>query len=180
MDNQESLFQKPGFKKLLFFGFIFDFVLIDQLVKWLIRVNFKPGESPGFPWPGVFEITLSYNQGIAWGMFQGSGVIFVPVALGITFYSIYYLFKNPQKSAYFHITLGLLSAGAIGNMIDRLFMGKVTDMFWFRLISFPVFNIADACITVAGFMLVIYTIFLEKSHSETIVDHKKSESSNES
>lgn len=56
------------------------------------------------------------------------------------------------------VTLGMLAAGAIGNLIDRLWMGKVTDMFWFRLINFPVFNVADACITVSAILLAIMSI----------------------
>ena len=113
------------------------------------------GSVGGAPWPGVFEFTLTYNQGIAFGMFQGSGVYLTPIAIGIAIGAGIYSFKHPHEGTWTHVAMGLMASGALGNLYDRLAMGKVTDMFWFRLINFPVFNIADSCITIATLMLMV-------------------------
>jgi signal peptidase II len=63
--------------------------------------------------------------------------------------------------------MALLCAGAIGNLIDRLALGRVTDMFWLRFIDFPVFNVADVCITIAGVLLglsVVAELFQRHPH----------------
>lgn len=145
----------------LFFGTFLFFLILDQAVKAWVRTSLFEHQSPGFPWPGVFEITLTYNKGIAFGMYQGFGVLFAPIAIIITLFSIFGSYRNPSAPRLFHFSLGLVAAGAIGNLIDRLWLGKVTDMFWFRLINFPVFNVADACISVAAILLAWYWIFGE-------------------
>ena len=59
------------------------------------------------------------------------------------------------------VILSLLFAGAIGNLIDRVFLGYVRDMIYFSLINFPVFNVADSAITIAAALLVIETFFVK-------------------
>lgn len=135
------------------------FIAIDQLVKAWARHTLLEYQSPGFPWPGVFEITLTYNAGIAFGKFQGAGVIFTPVALAIALLCGVFSFRNSKLSNLTHVSLGMLAAGAIGNLIDRLWFGKVTDMLWFRLIDFPVFNVADTCITISACLLILQFVF---------------------
>lgn len=113
------------------------------------------GSVNGLPIPGIFEFTLYYNKGVAFGMLQGAGVLLTPIAFGIAAYAAYHSWKHPEDSTYSHITLSLLAAGAIGNLYDRVFHGQVTDMFSFKLINFPVFNVADACISVAAGLLIL-------------------------
>lgn len=134
-------------------------LLLDQVTKALVRHYFSYMEAPGYPWPGVFELTLTYNTGIAFGRFEGLGIIFTPIALLIAVGSLIYSIKNPKLSWLMHFSLGMLAAGAIGNLIDRLWLNRVTDMLWFRLIDFPVFNIADCCITVSAILLGIMFVF---------------------
>ncbi len=135
-------------------------LILDQLVKWAARasVDGVEGRSIHPLWAGVFELKLVYNQGVAFGMLQGKGVFLTPIALIIAGFAAWHSYRHPQETRFTHITMALLASGAIGNMIDRLAMGKVTDMFWFRLINFPVFNIADICICVAGAFLVLGAI----------------------
>ncbi|RYG44158.1 signal peptidase II [bacterium] len=139
-------------------------VAIDQIVKEWVRQSIPQGGSMrGLPIPNVFELTLTYNKGIAFGLFQGAGVFMTPVAVGIAAGAGWYSYKHPRETDWMHAAMGLLAAGAIGNLYDRLFHQRVTDMFWFRGIEiggnryaeFAVFNIADACITVATIMLMI-------------------------
>lgn len=143
--------------------FLLIFVLLvglDQAVKFWSRARADGVEGYVFNplWPGVFELKLAFNHGIAFGMFQGGGQFFAPVALVIAGAACWYAVNTPSNQKLAHVTLGMLAAGAVGNLIDRIWLGKVTDMFWFRLINFPVFNVADACITVSACLLAILSI----------------------
>lgn len=132
-------------------------VVLDQIIKAWARHTFGNNLAAlgGWPFPGVFEITLTYNKGIAFGMLQGAGVLLTPVAILMAGLAGFYSFKVPKGHILVHIAMGLLAAGALGNLYDRIFQGKVTDLFYFRAINFPVFNLADACITVSAIMLMI-------------------------
>jgi signal peptidase II len=141
-------------------------IAFDQWIKAWVRGHLNQGQSwSGGPWHGVFEITLTYNKGIAFGMLQGGGLIMTPIAIIIAGFAIRAIYKNANESTWGTIALGLLASGALGNLIDRLFNSKmgVTDMFLLRLgnithgrmSDFPVFNVADSCISVAMVMLLI-------------------------
>jgi len=133
-------------------------LLVDQGVKEWVREAIPRGGSlsGSKPFPGIFEITLNYNQGIAFGLFQGRANLMTPIALIIAVGAAIYSLRNKQEGIHMHVAMGLLASGALGNLYDRLFDKRgVTDMFWFRLIDFPVFNVADACITVATILLVV-------------------------
>jgi signal peptidase II len=105
------------------------------------------------------------NEGIAFGMLQGFGALLAPVAVIIAFATWLYSYRNPKESSWTHLAMGLLSGGAIGNLIDRLALGKVTDMFSIRVFEFPVFNVADSCISIAGAILVLRWTF-EIAHTK--------------
>lgn len=128
---------------------------LDQVVKAWVRGHLAEHESPGFPWPGVFEITLNYNTGVAFGKLAGRGVWMAPIAIGIAGMAIFHAMKHPKDSRWTMTLAALMASGALGNLYDRVFLNRVTDMFWFRPINFPVFNVADICITVATIMLLI-------------------------
>jgi signal peptidase II len=131
-------------------------IILDQSTKFWARSTFAPRESPGLPWPGVFEFTLTYNEGIAFGMLQGFGLFLAPIAIAIAVAAYAHSKRHPEDSAWMHVAMGLLAGGALGNLWDRLVYRKVTDMFWFRAIDFPVFNIADSCITIAATILIVH------------------------
>ena len=132
-------------------------VALDQLVKHLARTaaDNTIGRTIAALWPGVFELKLVFNKGIAFGMLQGKGAWLAPIAILIGIGALAYSIAKPKESRMTHVTMVCLSAGALGNLIDRSVFGQVTDMFWFRLIDFPVFNVADVLITIAGFLLAI-------------------------
>ncbi len=142
--------------RLAFWGTLVLMVAVDQVVKaWARGSMAEGGGLPGSPpFPGIFEFTLTYNEGIAFGLLQGQGVLLAPVAVAIALGAAWYSLRHPRESSWSHFAMGLLASGAIGNLIDRIAHGRVTDMLWFRPINFPVFNIADSCITVATVMLM--------------------------
>lgn len=145
-------------KKFLFFlSGSFGLVVLDQIVKFWARTAADGVEGRVFApwWPGVFELKLVFNEGVAFGMLKGNGLLMTPVAIAISVYAIWASWRKKDEPTSFHVLHALLLSGAVGNMIDRLVHKKVTDMFWIRLIDFPVFNVADVCITGAGAMIVL-------------------------
>jgi signal peptidase II len=144
-------------RRILFWGLMIGMLILDQVVKNWARVSADGFQGRTFLtlWPNVFELRLTYNEGIAFGWFQGGGVFLAPVAVAIAAGAVWYNLKHPTETKWAQASAALLAAGALGNLYDRLFQHRVTDMFYFRLIDFPVFNVADACITAAACMLII-------------------------
>lgn len=161
-------------KFVLFLALAVGFVAIDQMVKSVSRLMADGVEGRVFaPWiPGVFELKLVYNEGVAFGMFQGGGVLLAPIAVVISIYAVWASLRGREHKVSYHVMHGLLVAGAIGNLIDRVAYRRVTDMFWIRLIDFPVFNVADVCITVAGAMILLGAIgeWTKKSSHAPVVE----------
>lgn len=146
---------------------------LDQAVKaWVRGAIPQRGSIGGLPIPGFFELTLTYNEGIAFGLFQGAAVFMTPIAIAIAFGAAWYSYRHPKEPAITHVAMGLLASGALGNLYDRLVYRKVTDMFWFRAINFPVFNVADAAICIATGLLIL-TWWREAARQEA---EKKAES----
>lgn len=103
---------------------------------------------------GPVALTLVHNWGAAFGMGQGSGLFFVGVAAAIVIAILIWLFLTKEYSALELVGMALVFAGGIGNAIDRLTTGYVTDFIEFTFIDFPVFNVADICVT-CGVIIVI-------------------------
>lgn len=107
--------------------------------------------------PYIINFKSSQNTGAAWSIFSGSTIAliiitFVAIAL-ITFYAIW----SKNKSYLFNISISLILSGAIGNLIDRLIFGYVRDFIQFDFWkSFPIFNLADAALTIGVVCLCIY------------------------
>lgn len=154
---------------LFFLGTAAALLATDQGVKYWIRGNLRIGQSIGSPLPGFFEITHTENHGIAFGMFQGGGVFFAPVAILMAIALAVWSYRKPNEPWHFHLAIGLLASGALGNLYDRVRYGKVTDMFWFRAIDFPVFNVADACITVGAAIMIVLSLFERKQSPQAAV-----------
>lgn len=109
--------------------------------------------------PGFFDLTYVQNTGAAFSFFDGIGMwFFILLTICALGAMVYYFFKAKEPGIEF--CLALIAAGAIGNLIDRMSLGYVRDFFLFYIFGspFPVFNVADICITV-GFILLIVLLF---------------------
>lgn len=117
-------------------------------------------------WPEVFHLTYVENTGAAFGMFKGHQGAFLAVSLLALCFFIYLYERIPFEKHYRLLRIGVcvLAAGAIGNMIDRFFNGFVVDFFYFILIDFPVFNVADCfvCLSIAFFVILILFYYKEE------------------
>lgn len=147
-------------------------IAIDQITKFAVRAAFSVGE--GVPVLGdFFHITYVQNTGTAFSMFEGNRIATVvfPLILmaALLILLLFYMrdlkrakdagdSKSLSVKSLSVFSLAIALAGGLGNMIDRLTLGFVTDMFDFGF--FPVFNVADVCIT-TGCFLVVISILLE-------------------
>lgn len=140
-------------------------MIVDQIVKYLVNDFFSSGVVTVPVIPSVFHVTYVENTGVAFGLFKGNSVILFSVITLSIIAMIVYVARTSQKRAYDCIAYGLIFGGAGGNIIDRLFRGYVVDFLDFRI--WPVFNIADICISV-GVGLIILDMFFTKNHESTV------------
>ena len=138
------------------------FVIADQVVEMWIVNNFSLHEGMEFI-KGIVSILYVRNTGAAWGMFEGKMVFFYLITAVAVGTLLYLMFKEKGKSKLLLTASSLILAGAVGNFIDRIRLGYVVDMFKFEFIDFPIFNVADICLTIGVIFLFYYVIFKEQS-----------------
>lgn len=133
-------------------------VALDAAAKFWARNNLVPGESKPFI-PGFLQLTFTTNTGGAFGIAQGSGPLMVLLPVAICSALAYWIWRREHckqpLTRLEQVGFGMLLGGAIGNIIDRLTIGRVTDFLEFTFIHFPVFNVADALIDVGIGLLLI-------------------------
>lgn len=146
-------------------------VALDQVVKyWAFTVLQAQNTLPLIE--NVFHLTYVENRGAAFSLFASLDWpwLFVLLAVIITAVVFYALHKNLLQTALGRWSTLLVAAGALGNAIDRLWHGFVVDLFDFRLIHFPVFNVADIFICVGGVLFVVYFMFQHKDAPAELED----------
>ncbi|EOH88347.1 signal peptidase II [Enterococcus asini ATCC 700915] len=141
-------------------------VVCDQLVKYWVVSNLSLGETMNVI-PNVFSLTYYQNSGAAWSILQGQMWFFAIVTFVAVPLCIWLLWKNRRGSKFYSLALGLVIAGALGNFIDRMRLGYVVDMFQTDFINFPIFNVADMCLTIGVVMVFIYALFEERFERKT-------------
>jgi signal peptidase II len=148
--------------------------LFDQWTKHLAVENLA-GKSGKILIPGVFQLQYLENRGAAFGFFQNQRWIFVVLTIIFVLGIIWLYFKIPMERKYFilHAVSVLLTAGALGNFIDRLRLGYVVDFFFFSLINFPIFNVADIFVVISFIIIAICILFVYKEEDLTFINHKE-------
>ncbi len=143
-------------------------IALDQWTKVLARAHLKPLG----PWgsktiiANYFDLRFSENTGVAFGMGQGmpgGRVLLTLVAVFALLLVGYYLLKSGPRQTRLHLALGLVGGGAIGNLVDRIAFGRVTDFIVWKVgkHEWPAFNIADAALVV-GVALMALDMILDK------------------
>ena len=140
-------------------------VVVDQITKWVIVFTLEYGEIVQvFP---TFNLTHVYNPGAAWSFLANAGGwqrwFFTAIGLVVSGVLIAWLRKMPKNDWWLATAVSLILGGAIGNLIDRVFLGHVIDFldfYWppantWSASHFPAFNIADSAITVGAAMMII-------------------------
>jgi signal peptidase II len=137
-------------------------VLVDQLTKAIVIANVPLYATVPFIDP-YLNWTRTQNTGAAFSLFENGGMFFIIVAVIVSAVILYYAPRLPVEDRLSRVALGLQLGGAMGNLIDRLRFGPVTDFIHFRIpqigLDWPVSNIADICI-VSGVILLIVASFL--------------------
>lgn len=140
-------------------------IILDQITKFWAVMKLKDRPAVKLI-DGVFEFNYLENKGAAFGMFQNQKLLFVLITIIFLAVIAFVVIKMPADSKYtkLHILLMAVGGGAIGNLIDRLRFDYVVDFMYFSIINFPIFNVADVCITVSTFTIVILILFVYKDH----------------
>ena len=133
--------------------FIVALVGLDQFVKYWVSANIALGTSHGFI-PGLMNLTNLHNDGAAWSILEGQQWFFYLITLAAVVV-LASLMRQWRTNRWKMIALSWIMAGALGNFIDRVHQHYVVDMFELLPINFPVFNVADSCLTVGVIALII-------------------------
>ncbi len=156
--------KKSGYYSLLP-GFLACLLLVaaDQITKYL-AVLFLKDSSDIILIPGVFQLHYLENVGVAFGFLQNRQWIPILFAFAIVlgFSFAYAKSSKDRRFLPFRISMIGIIAGALGNMIDRIWHGYVIDFVYFSLIDFPVFNLADCYIVISIILLAIWCLFVYK------------------
>ncbi len=171
-------------KKILVY--IWDFILfavlvaVDQITKYLALTYLKDSE-PVDIIKDVLQLTYLRNDGAAWGIFSGKQWFFIGITVILLIGLLYVLYRIPRNKKYrfFRIIIVTLTAGAVGNFIDRVANGYVHDFIYFKLIDFPVFNFADICVSLSMIALIFVILFGFKDDDFSFLKRRKPEDNTE-
>lgn len=149
------------FRNRLFWAAAAIGLIADQVTKFVVMRTFELGETLPL-WPGVFHFTYVTNKGAAFSLFSEQGEwlrwLSLVVSLGLILLGLFSRLSRWEQIGY-----GCILAGALGNGIDRFLYGEVVDFLDFRLIRFPVFNLADVSINI-GIICLLIAAFAHSSN----------------
>lgn len=156
--------KKPSAGLFCFGGLLaFFLVVLDQATKYLAVAKLKDQASFVII-KGVFELHYLENRGAAFGVLQGQKMFFIMITIIMIIVLVYIYGRLPMEQRFYplHGICIALFAGAIGNFIDRILHNYVIDFFYFSLINFPIFNVADIYVTCAMALFIILFLFYYK------------------
>lgn len=146
----------------LFFYLTLPLYLLDQVTKFLVLRFIDPSE-PRVVFPDFFTLVHVTNTGAAFGSFRNNNGFFIALSCVALVVVVFLLFRKEQpRDPWRRVALGLLLAGVLGNLTDRLLQGHVIDFLLFDLHlpfahPWPAFNVADSCICIAVVCFMIYS-----------------------
>lgn len=132
-------------------------VLADRVTKMLITAKLPLGAAIPVIGDNIFALKHVHNEGAAWSILSGRVGFLLIVTVIVTIIIAYMLYKTPKEKKLLRFSFALLISGALGNIIDRLLYGYVIDFLSFG--SFPVFNVADCCVTVGIGLIIVLTLW---------------------
>ncbi len=137
---------------------------IDQLIKFAVVKNIEIGEIIKvikFGSHDIFSLTHITNDGAAWSMMSGKTWFLIGVPVAVIIAALVYMYRKRSGSKLQLVSLSLIIAGGIGNLIDRIRIKEVVDYILFEPVDFPIFNFADICVVIGAALFCIYIIFIE-------------------
>lgn len=146
-------------------------IFIDQISKHLVRTHLEIGDTLEV-WEGVLHFTHIQNSGAAFGMFEGYGRLFVPVAIIVVGVFMYMWKKGYINGAIMQIGSGLYVGGAIGNAIDRILFNQVTDFIDFEYKG-GILNLADYALNFGILLILVDYLIIEPIKKKRTVASEK-------
>lgn len=144
-------------------------VAADQLTKWAARSFLSDGSSVTLL-TGVLDLRLVYNEGAAFSLAQGWTWLFVVIATALCSLCLWAVLAHKLDAPVVAL-LGVAAGGGVGNLIDRVALGHVTDFLMPTFVRFPVFNVADICITCA-FVALFVIYWVHDSRRQEVAEHE--------
>lgn len=147
-------------------------VVIDQITKHIAVAHLKD-QAPFVLIENVFQLEYLENRGAAFGLFQNQQLFFMISVIFVTILILVFYKRVPMETKFLplRICAVLILAGAYGNCIDRVRLGYVVDFFYFKLIDFPIFNVADIYVTVSVAFFLVLMFFYYKEEDLDRVFH---------
>ena len=144
---------------------------IDQAVKFWVKATIMNND-PIVIIPKVLKLQYHENSGAVWGIMSGKVSFLRILTFFILLFIIYLYFKIPKDKKYnpMKIITVFILAGAVGNLVDRMYLGYVVDYIYFEIINFPLFNVADSYLTVSSALLFVFAIFYYKEEDFAFLD----------
>lgn len=145
---------------------------VDQWTKYWAVTQLKPVGNITVV-EGFLDFTFVENRGVAFGVFSGQKWLILVLTAAIIVFLLYFFVKMPRTREYQWVRAAMVPvlAGAVGNLLDRLFRGYVVDFFEITFISWPVFNMADIFVVTGVIALAILILFVIKE--EPKIERKK-------
>lgn len=142
-------------------------ILLDQLTKQWVRSNFVYGESQPVI-DGFFNLVYVRNDGAAWNILSGQSIILILISVAVLVLLIIYRRSFLTEQLLHRILFGLMIGGIVGNLIDRIRFGWVTDFldFQFGSYHYPSFNVADSAICIAVGLYIITNLISQKKNED--------------
>lgn len=154
---------------------------VDQIIKIAVNGGIKLGEVIEvikFGEVKIFSLTHIRNSGAAWSIMEGKTWFLIALPIVVCMIGLVYMYKIRNGSKLELISLAMLVAGGVGNLIDRVRMGEVIDYIKFEPVNFPIFNFADICVVI-GAILFCVSIFITDVVKEKQQKQAESEAENE-
>ena len=153
-------------------------LVLDQWVKHWITVNLPLGESMPFL-PGLVELRTVHNYGAAWSSFSGQRWLLLAVTACIVLGVLYALVRRIVRHPLGLAACFLILSGGLGNIIDRVRLGYVVDMFDFQFMNYPVFNVADIAVVCGAVLAVVYYLWFYEKYDKKDGQHGDSDAPTE-
>ena len=141
--------KKRAIDYIIYSSVILGIIALDLITKFLSYTRLSRVDTIQII-DGVIHFTYVENRGAAFGMLANHRWVFISISIVVISAFLHYLFLGHAENMLMGIAMSMISAGGLGNMVDRLSLGFVVDFIDFRLINFAVFNIADSCVCVGA------------------------------
>ncbi|MCR5624263.1 MAG: signal peptidase II [Lachnospiraceae bacterium] len=149
-------------------------IILDQITKYAVSTNLGDGREVKI-FGDIFVLKYIVNFGAAFGFMQNQRIFFciLTIAIFVALVILYALIPYEKKYIALRANIVVLGAGAIGNLIDRLWLVSVRDFLYFKLIDFPIFNLADIYVTVSIAIIMLLVLFYYKDEDLEFLSIKR-------